>query len=147
MKRIARSAIVECSAGKLYALVENIEAYPEFLPWCISTRVVERSPGRTRATLHIGMKGVTQSMTTDNRTRPGEAIDMKLLDGPFRHFSAAWRFAPLGERAAKIEFEMTWEFGAVAPARLLEPLFEHIANTMVDAFTRRARDLYGTNPG
>jgi ribosome-associated toxin RatA of RatAB toxin-antitoxin module len=147
MKRIARSAIVECSAGELYALVENIEAYPEFLPWCISTRVLERSPGRTRATLHIGMKGVKQSITTENRTRPSEAIDMQLVEGPFRHFSAAWRFAPLGERAAKIEFEMAWKIGAVAPARLLEPLFEHIANTMVDAFTRRARDVYGTNPG
>jgi len=147
MKRIARSAIVECSAGELYALVENIEAYPEFLPWCVSTRVLERSPGRTRATLHIGMKGVKLSVTTDNRNRPGEAIDMQLVEGPFRHFSAAWRFAPLGEHAATIEFEMAWEFGAVAPARLLEPLFEHIAGTMVEAFTRRARRVYGTDPG
>lgn len=143
MKHIARSAIVECSAAQLYALVERIESYPEFLPWCLSTRVLERTPGRTRAMLQIGTKGVKQSLTTENRNRADVSIDMQLVEGPFRHFSAAWRFAPLAEHAAKIEFEMSWEFGSRALARLLEPLFSHIADTMVDAFTRRAAAVYG----
>jgi ribosome-associated toxin RatA of RatAB toxin-antitoxin module len=142
MKHIARSAIVEFTAGELYALVEHIEAYPEFLPWCVSTRVLEREPGRTRAMLQIGLKGVKQSFTTDNRNRPNEAIDMQLVQGPLRHFSASWRFVALDEHAAKIGFEMSWEFASRALARLLEPLFSHIADTMVDAFTRRARAVY-----
>ena len=146
MKHITRSAIVEYSAPELYALVENIEAYPEFLPWCVSTRVLERAPGRTRATLQIGMKGARRCMTTDNRNRPGEAIDMHLVEGPFRHFSAGWRFTPLGQHAAKIEFEMAYEFESATLARVLQPLFQHIANTMVDAFSRRAKAFYGTTP-
>jgi ribosome-associated toxin RatA of RatAB toxin-antitoxin module len=144
MKRIARTAIVEFTAGELYALVEHIEVYPEFLPWCVSTRVLERIAGSTRATLEIGLKGVPQSLTTENFNRPGESIEMRLVQGPFRNFSAVWRFAPLDEAAAKIEFEMCYEFGNQALARLLEPLFSHIADTMVDAFTRRARAVYGT---
>lgn len=145
MKRIARSAIVDRSAADLYALVERIEAYPEFLPWCRAARVLERStPAKTRATLEVGLKGVTQSFSTENLNRPGEAIDMRLVEGPFRHFRAGWRFTPLGPRAAKIEFEMTYEFSSAALARLLEPLFRHIADTMVDAFTRRAKLVYGT---
>lgn len=144
MKHIARSAIVEHSAADLYALVERIEAYPEFLPWCRAAHVHERStPGKTRATLEVGLKGVAHSFTTENRNRPGKAIDMRLVEGPFRHFSAVWKFTPLGPRAAKIEFEMAYEFGSAALARLLEPLFQHIADTMVDAFTRRAKVVYG----
>ena len=143
MKRIARTAIVEFTAGELYALVEHIEAYPEFLPWCVSTRVLERTAGSTRATLKIGLKGVAQSLTTENLNRPGESIEMRLVQGPLRNFSAVWRFAPLDEAAAKIEFAMCYEFGNQALARLLEPLFSHIADTMVDAFTRRARAVYG----
>jgi ribosome-associated toxin RatA of RatAB toxin-antitoxin module len=144
MKRIARTAIVESTAGELYALVEHIEAYPEFLPWCVSARVLERTAGGTRATLQIGLKGVAQSLTTENLNRPGESIEMRLVQGPFRNFSAVWRFAPLDAAAAKIEFEMCYEFRSQALARLLEPLFRHIADTMVDAFTRRARAVYGT---
>ena len=144
MKRIARSAIVEHSAAELYALVEQIEAYPEFLPWCRRARVHERStPEKTRATLEVGLKGVTQSFSTENFNRPGEAIDMRLVAGPFRRFRAGWKFTRLGAHAAKIEFEMAYEFGSPALARLLEPLFQHIADTMVDAFSRRAGVVYG----
>ena len=87
---------------------------------------------------------MAQSLTTENLNRPGESIEMRLVQGPFRNFSAVWRFAPLDAAAAKIEFEMCYEFGNQALARLLEPLFSHIADTMVDAFTRRARAVYGT---
>lgn len=147
MKHIRRSAIVEHSAPDLYALVEHIEAYPEFLPWCVSARVLERAPGRTRATLQIGMKGARHSLSTDNRNRAGEAIEMRLVEGPFRHFSAGWKFTPLGQHAAKIEFSMAYEFGNAALARVLQPLFQHIADTMVNAFTRRAQAVYGDARG
>ena len=143
MKRIARSAIVEHEAAQLYALVEHIEAYPEFLPWCREAHVHERTAEHTHAMLEVGLKGVAQAFTTENRNHPGEAIEMRLVKGPFRRFSAAWRFTPLGPQAAKIEFEMNYEFRSIALQRLLEPLFNHIADTMVDAFTRRARAIYG----
>ena len=138
MKRISRSAIVEQSAAELYALVQDIDAYPEFLPWCVAAQVRERSPHRTVATLTVGMKGLKQSFTTENVDREAESIDMKLLEGPFRRFAAHWRFRPLGRDAAKIEFSLGYEFASRIVARALDPLFETIANTMVDAFTRRA---------
>ena len=141
MKRIARSAIVERSATELYALVEDIESYPRFLPWCADARVRERSPGRTVATVTVGFRGLRQSFTTENANREGEAIDMRLLEGPFRRFAAHWRFAPLGENACRAEFSMAYEFSGRVIARALDPLFERIADTMVEAFARRATEI------
>jgi ribosome-associated toxin RatA of RatAB toxin-antitoxin module len=137
MKRISRSAIVEHSADEMYALVDDIESYPTFLPWCTEARV-EEVDGRKRATMTAGLRGLRQSFTTLNENRPGEAIDMRLVEGPFSRFSAAWRFRPLGTRACSIEFTLEYEFASHALGRLLEPLFDHIADTMVDAFKRRA---------
>ena len=143
MKRIARSAIVECSAEQLYALVEDIESYPEFLPWCLEAHVRERAPGRTVATIRVGMRGIRQSFTTENANFPGQAIEMRLLEGPFRRFAAHWKFAPLGTDAARIEFALAYEFANRMIAKALDPLFAQIAGTMVDAFTRRAEALHG----
>jgi len=143
MKRIARSAIVPHSAAQLYALVEDIESYPRFLPWCIGAEVRSRSPGATVATLTVGVSGIRQSFTTQNENRAPAAIDLKLVDGPFRHFAASWRFQPLGERACKVEFSMEFEFASRALATLLRPVFEHIADSMVNAFTRRADEVHG----
>ena len=145
MKRITRSAIVEHPAEEMYALVDDIERYPAFLPWCSDARVEEAGGGK-RATLTVGLRGLRQSFTTLNANRPGEAIDMQLAEGPFRSFSAAWRFRALSPRACAIEFSLEYEFASRALARLLEPLFDHIANTMVDAFTRRA-DAVDSTPG
>ncbi|MGH8703829.1 MAG: type II toxin-antitoxin system RatA family toxin [Burkholderiales bacterium] len=143
MKRISRSAIVERSAHELYALVEDIEQYPDFLPWCLAARVRERVPGRTVATLTVGVQGMTQSFTTENSNSPGRAIAMRLLEGPFRRFAAAWRFTPLGMRAAKIEFALEYEFANRMAAEALEPLFDRIADSMVEAFARRAQKGHG----
>jgi ribosome-associated toxin RatA of RatAB toxin-antitoxin module len=144
MKRITRSAIASHSAAELYALVEDIESYPRFLPWCLSTAVHERQAGTTRATLTVGVSGLRQSFTTLNENRPGEAIDLRLVEGPFKAFAAGWRFTPLGAAACKIEFSLEYEFASRALAGLLEPLFDRIADTMVDAFARRADEVHGT---
>jgi ribosome-associated toxin RatA of RatAB toxin-antitoxin module len=146
MKRITRTAISPHSAGELYALVEDVESYPRFLPWCLASTVHERTAGATRATLTVGLSGLRQSFTTLNQNRPGEAIDMRLVEGPFKAFAAGWRFTPLGAEACRIEFSLEVEFSNGMLARLLEPLFDNIANTMVDAFTRRADERYG-RPG
>lgn len=143
MKRIVRSAIVPHSAQAMYDLVEDIESYPRFLPWCVDARVLERRPGETRATLTARVSGLRQSFTTRNANRPGEAIDMQLEEGPFRAFTGAWRFRPLSAGTCEIEFALEYEMAGRALGKLLEPLFDRIANTMVDAFTRRAAEVHG----
>ena len=146
MRRIARSAIVESTARQMYDLVEDIESYPEFLPWCSGAHVRERTAGRTVATLDVGVLPVRQSFTTENTNVPGKSIDMRLLHGPFRKFDAHWKFTPLGASAAKIEFTIAYEFADPILALSLEPMFEGIAGTMVDAFTRRAERVHGKRP-
>jgi ribosome-associated toxin RatA of RatAB toxin-antitoxin module len=143
MKRVVRSAIVPHRAAELYALVEDIESYPRFLPWCVGAEVKSRSPGATLATLNVGMRGVKQSFTTQNTNRAPDAIDMKLVEGPFRRFAAGWRFQALGDNACKVEFSMELEFASRTVATLLQPIFETIADSMVDAFTRRADEIHG----
>ncbi|MGH8720418.1 MAG: type II toxin-antitoxin system RatA family toxin [Burkholderiales bacterium] len=143
MKRIARSAIVEHAAPAMYALVEDVEAYPQFLPWCRAAHVRERSAQRTVATLAVGLKGLRYEFTTRNDGRPHEAIDLQLVQGPFRHFAAHWRFTALGERAARIDFALEYAFAGRLVSRALGPLFETIADTMLDAFKRRADAVHG----
>jgi ribosome-associated toxin RatA of RatAB toxin-antitoxin module len=142
MKRIARSAIVEHSAGRMFAVVDDIESYPRFLPWCRAASVDERTPEWVRATLSVGMRGLNQTFSTRNELHPPEAMDMRLVKGPFRHFAASWRFKPLSTQACSVEFALEYEMAGPL-AKMLEPLFDHIADTMVDAFTRRAGDLHG----
>jgi ribosome-associated toxin RatA of RatAB toxin-antitoxin module len=141
MKEIARSAIVEHSAAEMYALVDDIEAYPRFLPWCLEARVAAVGDNK-RATLTVGLRGIRQSFTTLNHNRLSGTIDMRLVEGPFKHFSAAWRFTPLSEQACEIAFSVRYEFASRALGKLLEPLFDEIADTTVDAFKRRADELH-----
>ena len=143
MRRIARSAIMPHSAARLYALVEDIESYPRFLPWCVAAEVQSRSAEATRARLTVAVRGVKHSFTTQNENRAPAAIDLKLVEGPFRHFAAHWRFHALGAQAARIEFAMEYEFTSRAVAAALGPVFHAIADTLVDAFKRRADAVYG----
>jgi ribosome-associated toxin RatA of RatAB toxin-antitoxin module len=138
MKRIARSAIVECSADVFYALVEDIEAYPAFLGWCAAAEVRERTPGRTVATLTLAAKGLRHSFTTENANQPGHAVDMRLLEGPFKHFTAQWRFTPLSAEACKVEFALEYEFSSRVIAAVLNPVFSRLADVTVEAFASRA---------
>jgi len=137
MKRISRSAIVECSAMEFYALVEAIESYPEFLPWCAAAEVRERTPGRTVAMLTLAVKGVKHSFMTENSNLPGHSIDIRLIEGPFKQLTAAWRFTALGARACKAEYSMDYEFSNRLVAAVLDPVFRRIADTTVDLFTKR----------
>jgi len=143
MKRIARSAIVECSAEAFYALVEDVDAYPRFLPWCAAVQVLERSQDRMVIRLTLAAKGLRQSFTTENSYLPGRAIDMKLREGPFRHFEAHWRFTPLRAQAVKVEYAMEYEFASRALALLLAPLFSRLADRTVESFVRRSKARAG----
>jgi ribosome-associated toxin RatA of RatAB toxin-antitoxin module len=142
MRAIARSAIVQHTAQQMFALVDDIESYPRFLPWCAAAKVEERTPTSVRATLTVGLRGLRQAFTTQNALQPGESMHMRLVKGPFRRFAAAWRFKSLSREACAVEFSLEYEMAGPL-ARVLEPLFDHIADTLVDAFTRRADELYG----
>jgi ribosome-associated toxin RatA of RatAB toxin-antitoxin module len=142
MSTVSRSAIVNHSAREMYALVSQVESYPSFLPWCDRVSVAERAPGRTVATLRINFRGLKEEFTTENRDRPGESIDMKLVSGPFRSLEGGWRFTPLSETACKVELDLRYEFASRLLEKVVGAVFDEIASSLVDAFARRADAQY-----
>src|SRR5262245_9026528 len=138
MIAVERQALVPYSAASMYALVADVERYPEFLPWCSGTEVLVREQKRTLATIDIDFWGVRQQFTTENRNEPGKRIDLALVSGPFRSLGGAWRFTPLSDGACKVELSLAYEIANPVLDRLIGPVFHYIANTVVDAFVRRA---------
>jgi ribosome-associated toxin RatA of RatAB toxin-antitoxin module len=143
MPAVDRSALVDHSASDMFALVDDVESYPLFLPWCERASVTARAPNRTIATLYLDFHGLKEHFTTENSNRPGEFIHMKLVSGPFRSLEGSWRFTALAERACKIEFSLRYEFSNSLLERLIGPVFNRIADTFVDAFVRRASETLG----
>ena len=141
MVTVERQAIVPYSAERMYALVEDIESYPLFLPWCSRTEVVSRGPGRAVATIHVDFRGVQQAFTTENRMQPGERIEIALVRGPFKDLAGEWRFRALSAAGCRVELVLAYEFASPLLGRVVGPIFDHIANTFVDAFVRRADAL------
>ena len=131
------------SAAEMYALVADVPAYPKFLPWCGGARLVQEEPGVVEAAIAIAYKGVNKTFVTRNQLLPNESIEMKLIEGPFRYLHGLWRFTALDERACKIEFEIEFEAANRVVGAALNPVFNSIANHMVDAFHKRAIELYG----
>ncbi len=145
MKKVDRAALVQYSAEAMYKLVENIEAYPSFLPWCSRTEVHKRDENVTVAAIHISYGGISQQFTTENLKRPGQSIVMRLLKGPFKHLHGEWRFKPLGPGASKVEFCLSYELANGLFEMLLGPVFHHIADTLVDAFVARAEAMHAAS--
>jgi ribosome-associated toxin RatA of RatAB toxin-antitoxin module len=143
MALVEKSVLVEYSASQMYRLVEDIERYPEFLPWCGGARVLKREDSLVHAEIDIDFRGIRQHFTTENRSDPPRLIEMKLVHGPFRHLDGSWRFKTLGEEACKIEFRLHYEFSSRLLEKLVGPVFHFIANTFVEAFVKRAQSLYG----
>ena len=145
MATVDRSVLVEYSALQMQALIEDVESYPQFLPWCGGTKVVSRESGRTVATIEIDFLGLRQQFTTENTGTRGETIRMRLVSGPFRHLEGEWRFRALGEGAAKVALHLEYEFSGLLLDKLLGPVFDHIADSLVDAFVKRAVQVYSSN--
>lgn len=143
MSVVARSALVSHSARRMAALVSEIESYPTFLPWCDKARVSERGQGRTVATLRINFRGLKEEFTTENRDHPDGRIDMKLISGPFRSLAGSWRFTALSETACKVELNLRYEFANALLDKLVGAVFDEIANSLVDAFSREADRRFG----
>lgn len=143
MTSVSRSALVPFSAGQMFDLVEGVEQYPQFLPWCSGTSVGHRDPQTTNATININYRGIKQSFSTENHKQPPELMTIRLVEGPFRALDGEWRFTPLGSDACRIDFRLSYEFSSSLLEKLVGPVFGHIAGTMVDAFLKRADVIYG----
>lgn len=143
MGAIRRSAVVPYSCREMYALVADIGAYPQFLPWCGGARVLRREEDVVEAAITIAYHGVHKTFTTRNLLQQDKMMEMRLVEGPFRHLHGYWRFTALEERACKIELDLEFEVANRLVAAVLNPVFSTIANQMVDAFHRRAVQLYG----
>lgn len=143
MPEVRRSVLVERTPEQMFSLVDAVERYPEFLPWCGGASVSYRDEARTRATIEIRYRGIKQSFTTENTKRAPEEMDIRLVEGPFRELDGHWRFVGLGERGCKVELRLRYEFSSRLLAKVLGPVFDFIANSLVEAFVKRAERIYG----
>ncbi len=145
---IQKSVLIGQPAERMFDLVENIEQYPHFLPWCagasrLPVLTQAHSEAQSHATLHIDFRGVRQSFTTLNTHKRAEQLQMKLIQGPFKVLEGEWRFKPLGQQGCKIEFTLHYEFSSTILSGLVVPVFNHIAGSFVDSFVHRAEQMYG----
>ncbi len=143
MVHVNRSALVPYSTVQMYSLVDNIEAYPTFLPWCRSVKELSRSEEQVEASIEIAKGGINKTFTTQNQMQENQQIEMKLVDGPFKHLHGFWRFDALKTDACKVSLELDFEFSNPLVKMALGSIFNQIANTLVDSFVKRAREVYG----
>ena len=148
MKHVHKSVLLWYSPREMYDLVTGVETYPEFLPWCDSATVLERREGGVTARLGLAYMGVHQAFTTHNEHRADESVAVHLIDGPFSVLEGNWLFRQVGKadstvRACKIEFDMRYAFASPALETVVSPVFDRVANTLVDSFVRRAEVVYG----
>lgn len=143
MARVEKAVLVAHSAERMASLVEDVPAYPEFLPWCGGAQVRERAGEVTVASVTIHYRGIRQSFTTRNTRVAPDRLDIALVDGPFRRLEGHWRFQPLGDAGSKVCLVLEYEFSSRLLEKLIGPVFAGIADTLVDAFVRRADQLDG----
>lgn len=143
MATIHKSALVPYSSAQMFALVNDIESYAQFLPWCRTSAVLARGIDEIRASVEIAHGALHKSFTTLNRLQQDKMIEMRLVEGPFRRLEGFWRFDILGEKACKVSLDLDFEFSNRLVGMAMGPVFTQIANTLVDAFCKRARDVYG----
>jgi ribosome-associated toxin RatA of RatAB toxin-antitoxin module len=140
MREVKRSALIAESPARMYALVNDIERYPEFVPWCTAARVDARKDGEVVATLTIKRGPVKSEFTTRNLLETDKRVLMQFVSGPFRVLEGLWTFTALGDLGCRVELEMRFEFANRVTNALFAPLFEDTAGSLVDAFVKRARD-------
>jgi ribosome-associated toxin RatA of RatAB toxin-antitoxin module len=143
MASVQKSVLVPYSAEQMFELVNRVEDYPQFLPWCGGATTLERTETETVARLEIRYHGVHAHFTTANRIERPKRIVIALRSGPFRHLDGTWRFTAFGDAGSKVELALGYEFAGGVLARLIEPVFNRIAYSLVDAFVRRADEIYG----
>ena len=142
MHRVDQSVLVSHSAEELFRLVDDVESYPKFLPWCGGTSVKIKDDAITEAAITINFHGIKQSFTTRNEKTFPSRMDVKLVDGPFKKLQGHWNFLALNDHACKVELVLEYEFASMWIEKLIGPVFSRIASSLMEAFVRRADSLH-----
>lgn len=142
MPQINRSALVPFSAEQMYQLVNDVDSYPDFLPVCIGSRVINASNNEMTAAVDIAKAGISKTFTTRNTLLDNQSINMQLVDGPFRKLMGGWQFTPLSAEACKVELHLDFEFTNTLIELAFGKVFKELAGSMVQAFTQRAKQVY-----
>ena len=143
MAEVKKLVLIEFTPEQMFHLVDRCEDYPQFLPWCGGAEVPSRTDTLTAATIHINYHGIKAHFSTENTKLPPHEMHLRLTDGPFTHLDGEWRFTALGDSACKVEFRLHYQFSSKLLEKVLGPVFNHIANTFVDSFVKRAAQVYG----
>ncbi|MBS0001733.1 MAG: type II toxin-antitoxin system RatA family toxin [Thioalkalivibrio sp.] len=141
--RIQRSAWVPYSAEQMFDLVNDVDSYPEFLPHCRAARVLESREDRVKATIELATGALHKSFTTMNHLEYPQRIEMRLVQGPFQRLHGSWTFSREAGRGTRVGLDLEFEFAGRLMALAIGPIFHHVANSLVDAFVQRAREVYG----
>ncbi|MTD39388.1 type II toxin-antitoxin system RatA family toxin [Erwinia sp. CPCC 100877] len=142
MPQISRTALVPYSAEQMYQLVNDVKSYPDFLPGCVGSRVLESTPGQMTAAVDVAKAGIRKTFTTRNTLTSNQSILMHLVDGPFKKLMGGWMFTPLAPDACRIEFQLDFEFTNKLIELAFGGIFKELAGNMVQAFTSRAKEVY-----
>lgn len=143
MQVVEKHVLVAHTPEQMFRLVDDVQHYPRFLPWCAKGEEHAREGQVLTASLHIDYLKVKQHFTTQNTNDPYRSIVMELVDGPFQHLEGRWQFQPLGEIGCKVEFRLTYQFSSKLLETIIGPVFGHISGTLVDAFIKEADRVYG----
>lgn len=143
MALVEKSVLVSHSAWQMFDLVDQVEHYAQFLPWCSGTQVLSRDEAVVVATIHIDFHYLKQSFTTENTRQTPNIIQIRLREGPFQRLDGLWRFTELTAEASKVELQLHYEFSNKLIENLVNPVFSLIAGSLVDAFVERAERMYG----
>ncbi len=144
MRHVNRSALVPYTSREMFVIVDDVAAYPEFLSWCKSACVHERTDEFVQATLELQKGGVSNKFTTRNDRIEFESIDISLVGGPFRHLQGGWSFTDLGDDGCKVALKLDFEFESMLVDLMFGAFFEETCNSMVDGFTGRAISIFGS---
>ncbi|WP_339036776.1 type II toxin-antitoxin system RatA family toxin [Serratia symbiotica] len=142
MPQINRNALVPFSTEQMYQLVNDVDSYPDFLPYCIGSRVINASNNEMTAAVDVAKAGISKTFTTRNMLLDNQSINMQLVDGPFRKLMGGWQFTPLSAEACKVELHLDFEFTNTLIELAFGNFFKEMAGSMVQAFTQRAKQVY-----
>lgn len=143
MPNISKSALVPYTAAQMFDLVDKVSDYPEFLPWCGGAEELSRNEDEVNASVTISHSGINKAFSTRNRLQKNKMIEMELVNGPFKHLHGFWRFETLSDSACKVSLDLEYEFSSKLLGMAVGPVFNQIANSMVDSFCQRADKIYG----
>jgi ribosome-associated toxin RatA of RatAB toxin-antitoxin module len=142
MPDIKKSKIVPYTHEQMYALVNDIKSYADFVPWCTESAVLESTEDEIQAKLTFSSKGMSKSFTTLNRLMPHKMIEIRLIDGPFKHLEGFWQFEEINDKRSRISLDLQFEFSGRLLAMMFGPIFNQVASTLVEAFYERAKEVY-----